>query len=91
MSNLKPRAIAVLVTLRTGSKTDEQINDAIGDEALGHTMCLLLDMKRDGLVVRLNLSDLCISGTSAPRLGPRRGSRMPDRRWIWRENAATAR
>lgn len=44
MFPLKPRAIAVLVALRSGPRTTSSLRSAIGDRTQRETMDLLIDM-----------------------------------------------
>lgn len=52
--NLKPRAVAVLVALRSGPRTRAQLRHAIGDPSATATADLLGDM-RSGLLPRARL------------------------------------
>lgn len=52
-TDLKPRAVAVLVALRSGALTDTQIRSRIGERRTDDTVQLLHDMRDLRLVVRL--------------------------------------
>lgn len=51
--DLKPRAIAVLVALRSGALTDTQIRARIGERRTDDTVQLLHDMRDLRLVIKL--------------------------------------
>lgn len=51
--DLKPRAIAVLMALRSGALTDTQIRARIGERRTDDTIQLLHDMRDLRLVVKL--------------------------------------